>query len=113
MRYKRSLATNIVTIVEQVDTRTAIVQNICLYEILMKRKVEIDQVAERLASLGFSDLLSSFPEEMKPIFVGGVKVPTLISHLDLIAPDSRSGEVTYNYLQQYIMDLDETGRLVH
>ena len=82
----------------------------------MKRKVQIDQIAEGLASLGFPDLLSSFPEEMKPIFVGGVKVPTLeelISHLDLIAPDSRSGEVTYNYLQQYIMDLDETGRLVH
>ena len=81
---------------------------ICLYEILIKRK---DQVAEGLAPLGFSDLLS-FPE-MKPIFVGGVKTLTLeelISHLILIAPDSSSGEVTYSYLQQYIMDLDETGR---
>ena len=42
-----------------------------------RKEVQIDHVAEGLASLGFSDLLSSFPEEMKPIFIGGVKVPTL------------------------------------
>lgn len=82
---------------------------------MIKRKIQIDHVAEGLASLGFSDLLASFPEEMKPIFVGGVKNPSLeelLSHLDLIVPDSKSGEVTYEYLQQYLMDLDETGRLV-
>lgn len=85
------LTTNIINrlIQEQLLFKT------CLYEILIKRKVQIDQVAERLASLGFSVLLSSFPE-MKPIFVGGVKTPTLeelISHQILIAPDSSSGEV--------------------
>jgi hypothetical protein len=51
---------------------------------------------------------------MQPIFVGGIQlsVEDLLAHLDLIPPSSgATGATTYEYLQQYIMELDENGML--
>ena len=79
----------------------------------MKRKVQLDQISEGLSSLGFSESLETFTDLLQPIFVGGMHLSPedLIAHLDLVPPDDQSGEVTFEHLQQYIINLDESGRL--
>ena len=77
----------------------------------MKRKVQLDDIAEGLCSLGFSDVLSSFTELFKSVFVGGVKKPStedFLGHIDIVPPEN-VGEKTYEFLQQYIVELDEQG----
>ena len=44
----------------------------CLYEILIKRKVQLDHIAEGLSSLGFTELMGAFTDELQPILVGDV-----------------------------------------
>ena len=76
----------------------------------MKRKVQLDHISG-LSSL---EVLEAFTDVMEPIFVGGMQlsVEDLLAHLDLIPPSSGgSGTATYEYLQQYIMELDESGKL--
>ena len=79
----------------------------------MKRKVQLDQISEGLSSLGFSQILVTFTDILQPIFVGGTRLSPeeLLTHLDLVPPEDQSGMVTFEYLQQYIMELDESGRL--
>ena len=74
-------------IVLRANTRNAITQNICLYEILMKRKVQLDHLVEGIGSLGFSEVLIACEDIMQHIFVGGMKKPTteeLLAHFDIV-----------------------------
>jgi hypothetical protein len=79
----------------------------------MKRKVQLDHISEGLSSLGFAQILETFTDTFQPVFVGGVRLSPedLLTHLDLVPPEDQNGGVTFEYLQQYIMDLDENGRL--
>ena len=93
------------------DTRLAIVQSICVYEILMKRKTQIDHLAEGLSEMGFINLLSTFPTVMQPLFVGGVKVPAGDEFFDLLKVSSASKDLkTYMYVQRCLLELDEDGK---
>ena len=89
-------------------------QNICMYEIIVKRKLQLDHLSEGLSSLGFSEVLTTFTEILKPAFVGGKKNPSveeLLNNLELCAPQQNGGPgmLTYQFLQQYLMELDEKG----
>ena len=79
----------------------------------MKRKVQLDQISEGLSSLGFVQILKTFTDILQPVFVGGTSLSSeeLLAHLDLVPPGDQSGGVTFEYLQQYIMELDESGGL--
>ncbi|MCG8625779.1 MAG: hypothetical protein MJE68_27740 [Proteobacteria bacterium] len=79
----------------------------------MKRKVQLDQISEGLSSLGFAQILKTFTDILQPVFVGGTSLSSeeLLTHLDLVPPGDQSGGVTFEYLQQYIMELDESGGL--
>ena len=53
---------------------------------------------------------------MKPVFVGGITSPSteeLLAHVELVPPDEDSGATTYEFLQQYLMELDENGRSMY
>ena len=73
----------------------------------------MDHISEGLSTLGFLDLLLSFTELLRPIFVGGVQKPSLedlIGHLDIVTDEN--GGRTCEYLQQYITELDAEGKLI-
>ena len=97
------------------DTRDAIVQNVCTYEILIKRKTQLDQLAEGLSPLGFTSFLSTLVDELKELFVGGISVTTehILSLIRMVpeVPDEGVGVKTHQYLIRYITDLDEVGEL--
>lgn len=82
-------------------------------EIITKRKLQLDHFSEGLSSLGFSDLLSSFTEEFKAVFVGGdgggVSLNKLLSIIDFNDADNTDGRCTLAYLRQYLTELDEKG----
>ena len=78
-------------------------------ELVAKRKVQLDQLSEGLASLGFSDILSTFTEIFKPVFVGGKKVPSAEELLSQLECDFPHTSGTYEYLQGYLRELDEKG----
>ena len=77
----------------------------------MKRKLQLDQIAEGLSSLGFMDLLCTFTDKMEALFVGGCTLPTNEDLLNLVKIQPSSGsEITHSYLQKYILDLDQDGK---
>ena len=89
-----------------------IVQNVCMNEIIIKRKLQLDHLSEGLSSLSFSELLTSFTEEFKEVFVGGgggdVSLDTLLSIIESNEADKTAGRRTLAYLRQY---LDKEGIL--
>ena len=79
----------------------------------MKRKMQIDHMAEGLSSLGFMDILVTFIEKMQPLFVGGSNLPTCDELWNLLKiNDHTSAEVTFSYLQRYVMQLDDCGKYI-
>ena len=79
----------------------------------MKRKMQIDHMAEGLSSLGFMDILVTFIEKMQPLFVGGSNLPTCDELWNLLKiNDHTSAEVTFSYLQRYVMHLDDCGKYI-
>ena len=100
----------------QMDTWDAIVQNICTHELLIKRKTQLDQLSEGLSSLGFTNFLSMFGEELKCLFVRRMCVTlTTEDLLSLIVPvpqvpEQGAGSKTYEYLMTYVRILNEMGK---
>jgi hypothetical protein len=98
------------------DTRDAIVQNICTHELLIKRKTQLDQFSEGLSPLGFTNLLSTFGKELKCLFVKRTCVAlTTEDLLSLIVPvpqvpEQGVGSKTYEYLMTYVRNLNEMGK---
>ena len=98
------------------DTRDAIVQNICTHELLIKRKTQLDQLSEGLSPLGFTNFLSTFGEELKCLFVRGMcHTLTTEDLLTLIVPvpkvvEQEAGSKTYEYLMTYVRNLNEMGK---
>ena len=98
------------------DTRDAIVQNVCTHELLIKWKSQLDQFAEGLSPLGFTDFLSTFCEELKGLFVRGmnneVSTENLLALVVMVPEVPQHGSVgfqTHLYLLRYLRDLDEMG----
>ena len=86
-------------------------QDICINELIVKRKAQLDQLSEGLSSLGFSQLLCTFTEALKPIFVGGPKTLSTEELLGIMecAPSQNGGGATWEYVQQYVSELDGKG----
>ena len=55
-----------------------------MYELLLTRKTQLDQIVEGLSSLGFIDFLGTFTEELSNLFVGGENKTTTDDLLSLI-----------------------------
>ena len=81
----------------QVDTKHTIIRNVCTYKVILKRKAQVDQMMEGLSALGNMDMVSKFPDLLKPLFAGG---------------SSCRDVQTCAYLKQFIYELDEDGRLI-
>ena len=75
----------------------------------MKRKAQLDQLSEGLCSFGFSQLLCTFTETLKPIFVGGHAILSAEELFGILECDG--GGTTWEYLQQYLSQLDGKGIL--
>ena len=78
----------------QENTREMVLQSIILYEILLKRKLIIDQLAEGLESLGFRDLMVAFPDAFEPLFVAAVSGNSVTADqiLEMITPPNSCSE---------------------
>ena len=72
-------------------------------ELLIKRKTQLDQLSEGLSSLGFTNFLSTFGEELKCLFVRRMCVTlTTGDLLSLIVPvpqvpEQGGGSQTYEF----------------
>lgn len=98
------------------DTRDVIIQNVCTYELIVKRKTQLDQLSEGLSPLGFTNFLSTFTEELKCLFVKGIYVDlTAEDLLSLIVvvpqvPQQGVGAKSYEYFMMYVKSLNELGK---
>ena len=88
------------------DTRAAIVQNVCINEILLKRKTQLDQLVEGLSSLGFLDFLATFKEELCSLVQ--TTVDDLMGHINIIPQIPTDGAAAYNTYQHFLLVLKRT-----
>ncbi len=99
----------------QLNNRAIIVQSLMTHEILLKRKVALDQLGEGLDALGFREVVQAFPAEFRPFFVfNGQKSAPMVEVLhDLLrspqGSNTPSERATMSYLREYVRTLDENG----
>ena len=85
-----------------------------MYEVLLQRKTQLDQLVEGLSCLGFVDFLGTFKEELSDLFVGGMKttVDDLLRHITIVphVPTDGTAAKTYQHFIRYVEELNENGK---
>ncbi len=90
-------------------------QSLMTHEILLKRKVALDQLGEGLDALGFREVVQAFSAEFQPFFVfnGQKSVPTVEVLHDLLrcpqGSNTPSERATMSFQQEYLWTLDGNG----
>jgi hypothetical protein len=96
------------------STKDAILQNILLHEVLLRRKPMLDQLCGGLAEVGFGEMWSAFRDMFKVLLVPGPNANTTPRDIiDLLEySGDAEGRSTFEMLISYVKELDEEGTLM-
>ena len=75
----------------------------------------LDQMMEGFEEIDFLEVMQSFPEEIAPLFVkdeDNGTGPTVEYLLSMLKMYRARGEEVFNFLKEYVTELDEKGIIV-
>lgn len=105
-------------VILSLENKDLAVHQIMVHEVLLKRKLEVEDIRRGLESLSLSTFLSSFPSLYKQIFPSAedfiIKAEMITSQIIPMEGESlncRKRRNAFDWLEKYIHELGERGKM--